>query len=185
MPITNFDTLNALRTEAARTGHGSKSWIEFATTMFDSFPALYETAKRMNAELAERHTKGNRELFLEEALRNLIAQIELHTDCMDGMIDSEALVDWVEEAERVLGYGVTPEYAAIAQHFFRTWIDVSEKLPDSDVTVVVNTPNSSEPVWLGFHDGECWRNVEGFPITVTAWAEMPEPIQAQSTQGGT
>ena len=140
MPITNFDTLNALRTEAARTGHGSKSWIEFATTMFDSFPALYETAKRMNAEFAGRRTFP---AILEPA------------------------------ADGVLG------------DFIGQWINPDHTLPDSDMTVVVNTPHSSEPVWLGFYDGECWRNVEGFPITVTAWAEMPEPIQAQSTQGAT
>ncbi len=145
-----------------------------------------------------------REQCLEEALRNLLAQIDLHTDCMDGTIDSEALYDWVEEAEAVLGYGVTatrmdaeiaerraipanlePAADGVLGDFIGQWINPDHTLPDSDMTVVVNTPNSSEPVWLGFHDGECWRNVEGFPITVTAWAEMPEPIPTQSTQGVT
>lgn len=44
-----------------------------------------------------------RALKLEEALRNLLATIDLHTDCMDGMIDREALDDWIEEAEELLG----------------------------------------------------------------------------------
>lgn len=51
--ITNFDELMSLRTEAARCGVGSKAWIEFATVMFYSFPALYETAKSMNQRLAD------------------------------------------------------------------------------------------------------------------------------------
>lgn len=44
-----------------------------------------------------------RELQLEEALRNLLAQIELHTDCMTGQIESDALIDFVEEAEELVG----------------------------------------------------------------------------------
>lgn len=51
----------------------------------------------------------------------------------------------------------------------------SGSMPDSDSTVLVaidvNTPHS-EPVWLGYHDGDCWRDIEGQPITVTHWAEM-------------
>jgi hypothetical protein len=44
-----------------------------------------------------------RELQLEEALRNLLAQIELHTDCMSGQIEFEALEDFVDEAEALVG----------------------------------------------------------------------------------
>jgi hypothetical protein len=66
--------------------------------MFDSFPALYETAKRMNEERS-----SSRALQLEEALRNLLAQIELHTDCMSGQIEFEALEDFVDEAETLVG----------------------------------------------------------------------------------
>jgi len=66
--------------------------------------------------------------------------------------------------------------------FMHSWISVGDILPDSDMTVLINTPRSSEPVWLGFFDGECWRNIEGFPIDVTHWAEMPEPLQLQPLQ---
>lgn len=48
--VTNFDDLMRLCTEARRRGNGSKAWIEFATVMMDSFPAIYETAKGMNSE---------------------------------------------------------------------------------------------------------------------------------------
>ena len=136
--ITNFDTLNTLRTEAARTGHGSKSWIQFATAMFDAFPSLYETAKRMNAAIAE--------------LRTTTAPTPANHE---------------SAAVGVLG------------DFVGQWIDADHALPDSDTTVVINVLDSAEPVWLGFYDGECWRNVEGFPVTVAAWSDMPEPIQLQ------
>lgn len=117
----------------------------------------------------------SRDLLLEEALRNLIAQIELHTDCMDGTIDSNVLVDWVDEAEEVLGYGVTPEYAAKAQHFINVWIDASTELPDAETTVLVCIRGASEPVWLGYYNGDEWKDVEGMVIDVTHWAEIPEP----------
>ena len=44
-----------------------------------------------------------RERQLEIALRDLLATIELQTDCMDGRIDREALDPWIEKAEDVLG----------------------------------------------------------------------------------
>lgn len=56
--ITNFYELKRLHDLARVAKVGSRDWIEFATTMMDSFPALYETAKGMNAEFA----RLNREL---------------------------------------------------------------------------------------------------------------------------
>lgn len=55
-----------------------------------------------------------------------------------------------------------------------TWRAVGEQLPDADLTVLVRTRNSDEPVWLGYLDGEEWRDVEGLEIDVTHWAEMPK-----------
>lgn len=40
---------------------------------------------------------------LETALRELLATIELHTDCMDGRIDRAALDPYIERAEELLG----------------------------------------------------------------------------------
>lgn len=48
-------------------------------------------------------TAGDRDLQIEEALRELLATIELHTDCMDGRIDRAALDPWIEKAEEALG----------------------------------------------------------------------------------
>ena len=54
MPVvTNFDELKRLHNEARVRGASSKAWIEFASVMFDSFPALYDTAKAMNARFSE------------------------------------------------------------------------------------------------------------------------------------
>lgn len=49
--IINFDELKRLHAWALAGGTGSKAWIEFVTTMVDSFPALYDTASAMNAEI--------------------------------------------------------------------------------------------------------------------------------------
>jgi hypothetical protein len=40
---------------------------------------------------------------LKAVLRDLIATIELHTDCMDGRIDRHALDPYIERAEDLLG----------------------------------------------------------------------------------
>ncbi len=53
------------------------------------------------------------------------------------------------------------------------WIDVNEALPDADTTVLIVAPSCTEPVWLGFYNGELWMSVEGIVIEVTHWAELP------------
>lgn len=64
--VTNLDELRRLRETALVKGAGSKAWIDFASTMLDSFPHLYETAQRMNGD-AER---------MRHALRTLIGETE-------------------------------------------------------------------------------------------------------------
>ena len=91
--IINFDALKAQHDEAKRLGPKSGAWLRFAITMMDSFPALYQTAKGMNARMSS----------LEAALRDLLAQIELHTNCMDGRIDRETLDQQIEVAEVLVG----------------------------------------------------------------------------------
>lgn len=50
--------------------------------------------------------------------------------------------------------------------------------PDTDLTVMVHVDcdacDWSEPVWIGFHDGEVWRAVGAEEIVVLHWAPMPE-----------
>lgn len=56
-----------------------------------------------HVKTAELMKKDPRALQIEQALRNLLATIELHTDCMDGRIDRAALDPWIEKAEDLLG----------------------------------------------------------------------------------
>jgi hypothetical protein len=60
-----------------------------------------------------------------------------------------------------------------------TWTPVSEGLPDADTTVQISLDEShDEPTWLGFYDGEGWRDVSGQPITgVIGWADMPQGMR--------
>lgn len=55
-----------------------------------------------------------------------------------------------------------------------TWWTPDERMPDAELTVLVETEGCEEPVWLGFHDGECWRDTDGMQIGVKRWADMPK-----------
>jgi hypothetical protein len=54
------------------------------------------------------------------------------------------------------------------------WRDCATDPPDSDTTVQIFDPKSSEPVWLGYLDGDVWRHVDATQASPTHWAEMPE-----------
>ncbi|HWB61772.1 MAG TPA: DUF551 domain-containing protein [Chthoniobacteraceae bacterium] len=57
------------------------------------------------------------------------------------------------------------------------WKYCEHQMPDTDATVLVYCPESVEPVWLGFYDGEDWRSIDSIrlPEEVTHWMEPPEP----------
>lgn len=50
-----------------------------------------------------------RQRQLEQALRDLLATIELHTDCMSGLIERGVLDDYVDAAEALLADGWEPD----------------------------------------------------------------------------
>lgn len=61
-----------------------------------------------------------------------------------------------------------------------TWVDAAEQLPDSDTTVLIHCSQSDDPVWMGYHDGETWRAVDGMDLGdafVDHWADLPEAPQ--------
>ncbi len=61
------------------------------------------------------------------------------------------------------------------------WHDAEKSLPDSDQTVLVHCPISDDPVWLGYHDGETWRSIDGEALPenfVDHWAQLPDPPTA-------
>lgn len=66
------------------------------------------------------------------------------------------------------------------------WVPVTESLPDSDTTVMTFVPDSNEPVWPGYHSGEQWMDLQGFPIdcdSVTHWMQFPEPPEELNESG--
>jgi hypothetical protein len=63
-----------------------------------------------------------------------------------------------------------------------TWTPVAERLPDDDTTVLICTTDTAEPVWLGYRDGDDWRDSEGDAVAVTHWAAMPVGVVQQATR---
>ena len=55
------------------------------------------------------------------------------------------------------------------------WVDADSDSPDEGVTVLVFSPESSEPVWPGYcEDGQWnWANGGEIDTPVVAWAELP------------
>jgi hypothetical protein len=41
------------------------------------------------------------------------------------------------------------------------WIRCQDEMPDADLTVMIHHAGEDEPVWMGYHDGETWRMVDG------------------------
>ncbi len=55
-----------------------------------------------------------------------------------------------------------------------TWHEVAEQMPDADMTVLIRlADDESEPVWLGWWDGERWYDALGTVVEMVRWAEMP------------
>lgn len=53
-----------------------------------------------------------------------------------------------------------------------TWVDVSERLPDDDITVLVVEQLKAGRTWFGYYD--CgWRRIDGWPIEVSHWSHLP------------
>jgi hypothetical protein len=55
-----------------------------------------------------------------------------------------------------------------------TWVCVTDRLPDCDMTVMIYDPTADEPIWLAYFHGSTWRVVDGMPAQPTHWMEMPD-----------
>jgi hypothetical protein len=57
-----------------------------------------------------------------------------------------------------------------------TWYTPAERMPDSESTVLMRMPEGySEPVWIGFTDGEVWFDENCMTVDrPVMWAELPE-----------
>lgn len=55
------------------------------------------------------------------------------------------------------------------------WHSTRISMPDSDITVLLFCPQLDCEVWIGYHDGEVWREVGSDTIDgrVTHWAHIP------------
>ena len=51
---------------------------------------------------------------------------------------------------------------------------IKDRLPDSDMTVLVRIQNDEFPIWPGYHDGDCWRNADASQVEgrVIGWMEL-------------
>ena len=60
------------------------------------------------------------------------------------------------------------------------WIAVSDELPDADTTVLTHKAAWDEPVWMGWLDGDTWRDVDAMTCdpAPTHWMNFPEPPEA-------
>lgn len=94
-------------------------------------------------------------------------------DCLNWCGDDPALHDGRADP---CDHRIKIEQAAAERALWRLchWKDVNKELPDADETVLVATIDNTEPVWLGYYDGERWLDVEGIPVKVAHWAPMPE-----------
>jgi hypothetical protein len=57
-----------------------------------------------------------------------------------------------------------------------SWISVTERLPDDDITVLLVIEGSDE-LWFGYHDAGQWRYQNGHQISyaaITHWMHLPE-----------
>ena len=104
---------------------------------------------------------------LEAALRDLVATVELHTDCMSNEIYRAALEPWLERAEAVLGPAAGRSAEVIV------WMSEPADLPDDETTVLLDT--GCWDTFPGFRDDGLWRWADATPVEqpVLRWAHMP------------
>ena len=66
--------------------------------------------------------------------------------------------------------------AQITQTVQVEWKAVRDEMPDDDRTVLIYNPDWIEPVWMGYFDGENWRQADAMQCVSdpTHWAEFPD-----------
>lgn len=54
------------------------------------------------------------------------------------------------------------------------WHEVAnDDFPDADLTVIGRLRGNEEPVWLVYWTGEEWQDIDGQPVDVVRWCDMP------------
>ena len=55
------------------------------------------------------------------------------------------------------------------------WKSVQVERPDDDEAVLIFSAGSGETVWIGYRDGDVWREASAERVDgITHWARMPE-----------
>jgi DNA-binding transcriptional MocR family regulator len=66
------------------------------------------------------------------------------------------------------------------------WVDVRFDRPDVDTDVLIFAPGADPDVWVGYLDGETWRNADGTTaeFAVTHWRDLPNPPVGSAKKAG-
>lgn len=59
------------------------------------------------------------------------------------------------------------------------WKNAAIEKPDANLVVLIATQHDPEPVWVGYYDDPCWRCIDGMPVEVTHWMQLPEPPEKE------
>ncbi len=59
----------------------------------------------------------------------------------------------------------------------KNWI--TDRLPDSDMTVLIRLSGEEYPVWPGFHDGDTWCSADASTLEgpVLGWMELGDAAE--------
>lgn len=100
---------------------------------------------------------------------------------MSGSIASEVEAIIARHPEAKTDTALLMRLAALAQSQSdqAQWRDATKELPDADTTVLIAIPEAEcEPVWVGYHDGTVWRDIQDVAVKVTHWMHLPTPPTA-------
>lgn len=147
--------------------------IDFGRTMpKDALPIAKgpATPLRKYIEVTARHTRDGKTLLVPGV-----------PESGGGDAAVDALLAYGREIKKRMDFHAR-HFGLHPKHFVHTWTKVKEGLPDADLVVLVSVQGTSEPVWLGYLDGEDWRYVESTLIEVNGakvigWSDLPAPME--------
>lgn len=169
----NLDDLRRIRDEGRAAGGGSPRWLKAAMALMDAFPAVYETAQRMNADaqalrrdraylgLQVRHLEGQRGVLLGWIKSALLA-LEVVGALEDFEDGGQALEELRHAGQQLLA---APLCCAACDQ------------PNGCVEFCRCVPGHLKPV------GVAWRYPSGEPYTLTWFGEDEKRITQGSEPG--
>jgi hypothetical protein len=127
-------------------------------------------AGRMRAALREQGSLGARALAAAVGLRNsgLVGALLKH-DIQAGRVQfHDGVYSWNPTVDEM------PPACPGALREVLDWHEVADgDFPDAELTVIGRLRGNEEPVWLVFWTGEDWQDIDGQPVDVVRWCDMP------------